>query len=165
MQCATRQGLELGKVVHQVAMLVLGLRGHVVELPDVTLPDAQREDLDAALPQGRSHRPGVSAVRVAVGDQEDDLGGVGAGLTQDLLFGWKEINSLSIWFRFPTKIIAKTRKTRRCEIGGSFASLTTGSYLGMKSVTRTRQLYFAEQCCTLVSTTDSNTANLFSLRF
>lgn len=71
--------------MHKVAVLVFGLRRHVVQLPDVSLPDAQSEDLDAALPQSGGHRPRVPAVGVAVGDQENDLGGVGAGVTQDLL--------------------------------------------------------------------------------
>lgn len=85
MQCTTSQGLKLSKVVHQVAVLVLGLRGHVVKLPDVTLPDPQGEDLNTAFPQGCRHRPRVPAVRVAIGDQENDLGGVGARVTEDLL--------------------------------------------------------------------------------
>lgn len=85
MQRVAGQGLELGEVVNQVAVLVLGLRGHVVKLLDVALPDAQGEDLNAALPQGRRHRPGVTAVGVAVGDQEDDLAGAGSGVVQDLL--------------------------------------------------------------------------------
>lgn len=80
MQRTASQGLELCKVVHQVAVLVLGLRGHVVKLPDVTLPDAQGEDLHAAFPQSCRHRPRVPAVRVAIGDQENDLGGVTAGV-------------------------------------------------------------------------------------
>jgi len=79
------QGLKLGEVVHQVAVLVLGVRGHVVQLPDVALPDAQGEDLNAAFPQRRRHRPRVAAVGVAVGDQENGPGGVGAGVTQYLL--------------------------------------------------------------------------------
>lgn len=84
-QRSTSQGLELGKVVHQVAVLLLGLRGHVVQLPDVALPDAQGEDLHATLPQGRRHRPRVPAIGVSVGDQENGFGGVGAGVAQDLL--------------------------------------------------------------------------------
>lgn len=87
MQRAAGQGLELGEVVNQVAVLVFGLRGHVVELLDVALPDAQGEDLHAALPQGRRDWSRVAAVGVAVGDQEDDLAGVGSGVTQDLLPG------------------------------------------------------------------------------
>lgn len=85
MQCTTSKGLKLSKVVHQVAVLVLGLRGHVVKLPDVTLPDPQGEDLNTAFPQSCRHRPRVPAVRVAIGDQENDLGGIGAGVTEDLL--------------------------------------------------------------------------------
>lgn len=77
MQCATGQGLKLSKVVHQVAVLVLWRRGHVVKLPDVTLPDAQGEDLNTAFPQSCCHRPRVPAIRVAVGDQENDLRGIG----------------------------------------------------------------------------------------
>lgn len=84
-QRSASQGLELSKVVHQVAVLLLGLRGHVVQLPDVALPDAQGEDLHAALPQGRRHRPRVPTIGVAVGDQENGFGGVGAGVAQDLL--------------------------------------------------------------------------------
>lgn len=56
-----------------------------MELLDVALPDAQSEDLNPAFPQSRRDRPRVAAVGVAVGDQEDDLGGVGSGGTQDLL--------------------------------------------------------------------------------
>lgn len=84
-ESVTSQGLKLGKVVHQVAVLVLGLRGHVVELLDVALPDAQGEDLHAALPQSGRHRPRVPAVGVAVGDQENGPGGVGAGVAEYLL--------------------------------------------------------------------------------
>lgn len=81
MQRTTSQGLKLGKVVHQVAVLVLGLRGHVVKLPDVTLPDAQGEDLNTAFPQSCRYWPRVPAVRVAISDQENDFGGVGTGVT------------------------------------------------------------------------------------
>lgn len=85
MQCSTSQGLELSKVMHQVAVLVLWLRSHVVEFPDVALPDAQGEDLHTTFPQSRCHRPRVSAIGVAIGDQENGFGGVGTGVTQDLL--------------------------------------------------------------------------------
>lgn len=85
MQCTTSERLKLCKVVHKVAVLVFGLRCHVVQLPDVALPDAQGEDLHAAFPQSGRHRPGVPAVGVAVGDEENDLGGVGTGVTEDLL--------------------------------------------------------------------------------
>lgn len=86
MQRTASQGLKLCKVVHQVAVLVLGLRGHVVKLPDVTLPDTQGEDLNTAFPQSCRHRPRVPAVRVAVGDQENDLGGISTRVTKDLLW-------------------------------------------------------------------------------
>lgn len=81
MQCTASQGLKLSKVVHQVAVLVLRLRGHVMKLPDVSLPDAQGEDLNTTFPQSCCHRPRVSAVRVAISDQENDLCGVGTGVT------------------------------------------------------------------------------------
>ena len=85
MQRVAGQRLKLGEVVDQVAVLVLGLGRHVVELPDVPLPDAQGEDLHALLLQYQRHGPGVAAVGVAVRDQKDGLGGVGAGVAQDLL--------------------------------------------------------------------------------
>lgn len=94
MQCTPSQGLKLCKVVHQVAVLVLGVRGHVVELPDVTLPDAQSEDLDTTFPQSCRHWTRVAAIRVAVGDQENDLGGISTGVTEDLLLE-KKTKSLS----------------------------------------------------------------------
>lgn len=81
----THQGLKLSKVVHQVAVLVLGMWGHVVEFPDVTLPDAQSEDLNTTFPQSCRHWPRVSTVRVAISDQENGLGGIRTGLTQNLL--------------------------------------------------------------------------------
>lgn len=56
-----------------------------MQLLDVALPDAQSEDLNPAFPQSRRDWPGVAAIGVAVGDQEDDPGGVGSGGTQDLL--------------------------------------------------------------------------------
>lgn len=87
MQCTASQGLKLCKVVDQVAVLVFGLRGHVVKLLDVALPDAQSEDLNPAFPQSRRYWSRVAAVGVAVGDQEDDLGGVGSGVAQDSLSG------------------------------------------------------------------------------
>lgn len=86
MQCAASQGLKLSKVVHQVAVLVLGLRGHVVELPYVTLPDAQSEDFNTSFPQSCCYWSRIPTVRVAISDEENDLGGVRAGMTQDLLF-------------------------------------------------------------------------------
>lgn len=81
MQCTTSKGLKLSEVVHQVAVLILGMRGHVMKLPDVTLPDAQGEDLNTTFPQGCCYRPRVTSIRVAIRDQEKDLGGVGAGVT------------------------------------------------------------------------------------
>lgn len=90
MQCTTSQRLKLSKVVHQVAVLFFGLRGHVMELPDVTLPDSQSEDLNATFPQSCCHWPRVSAIRVAIGDQENYLGGIKAGVTQDLLLERKK---------------------------------------------------------------------------
>lgn len=81
MQCTTSQGLKLCKVVHQVAVLVLGLRGHVVKLTYVTLPDAQGEDLNTTFPQSCRHWPGVPAVRVAISDQENYLCSVSTGVT------------------------------------------------------------------------------------
>lgn len=63
-----------------------------MELPDVPLPDTQGEDFNAPFPQSCCHRPRVSAVRVAVRDQEDGLGGVRTGVTQDLLSGEKTRN-------------------------------------------------------------------------
>lgn len=56
-----------------------------MELPDVALPDAQSEDLNATFPQSCRHRPRVSAVGVAVGDEENYLGGIATGVTKDLL--------------------------------------------------------------------------------
>lgn len=94
MQCAASQGLKLCKVVDQVAVLVFGLRGHVVKLLDVALPDAQSEDLNPAFPQSRRYWSRVAAVGVAVGDQEDDLGGVGSRVAQDLLSGGTKIGYL-----------------------------------------------------------------------
>lgn len=85
MQRTASQGLKLCEVVNQVAVLVFGLRSHVVKLLDVALPDAQSEDLNPAFPQSRRYWPRVAAVGVAVGDQEDDLAGVGSRVTQDLL--------------------------------------------------------------------------------
>lgn len=81
MQRTASQGLKLRKVVYEVAMLLFGLGGHVMKLLDVPLPDTQSEDLNPALPQSCRDRPRVAAVGVAVGDQEDDLGGVGSGGT------------------------------------------------------------------------------------
>lgn len=79
-------------------MLLFGLWGHVVKLLDVALPDAQSEDLNPAFPQSRRDRPRVAAVGVAVGDQEDDLGGVGSGGTQDLLSEKKKKQNICITF-------------------------------------------------------------------
>lgn len=85
MQGVTSQCLKLNKVVHQVAVLVFRVGGHVVELPDVPLPDAQSEDLNTSLPQSCRHRPRVSTIRVAIGDEENDFSGITARLTKDLL--------------------------------------------------------------------------------
>lgn len=81
MQCSASQGLKLRKVMHQVAVLVLWLRSHVVEFPDIALPDAQGKDLHTTFPQSRRHRPRVSAIGVAISDQENGFGGVGTGVT------------------------------------------------------------------------------------
>lgn len=73
-----------------------------MELPDVTLPDAQSEDFNATFPQSCCHRPRVSAVRVAISDQENDLGGVSTRVAQDLLMERKmlHINWRSNWLKF-----------------------------------------------------------------
>ena len=86
MQSATSQGLKFSEVVQQEAVLVFRLWGHVMELPDVTLPDAQREDLDTSLSQSRCHRSRVSTVRVAICDEENDLRSIATGVTKYLLF-------------------------------------------------------------------------------
>lgn len=98
MQSVTSQSLELYKVVHQVAVLLFRVGGHVMELPDVPLPDAQSEDLNTSLPQSCRHWPRVSTVRVTIGDEENDLGGVSTGLTKNLLqdrerfiYWWEEL--------------------------------------------------------------------------
>lgn len=69
-----------------------------MKLLDVALPDAQSEDLNPAFPQSCRDRPRVAAVGVAVGDQEDDLGGVGSGGTQDLLSEKKKKQNICITF-------------------------------------------------------------------
>lgn len=69
-----------------------------MKLLDVALPDAQSEDLNPAFPQSCRHRPRVAAVGVAVGDQEDDLGGVGSGGTQDLLSKKRKKTKICITF-------------------------------------------------------------------
>ncbi len=91
MQRTPSQRLKLGKVVHQVAVLVLRLWSHVMKLPDVSLPDAQGEDFNAAFPQSCRHRPRVPTIRVSIGNQENDLCGVGAGVTKDLLLEEKTL--------------------------------------------------------------------------
>lgn len=93
MKSMTCQSLKLCKVMHQVAVLVFGLRCHVVELPYVSLPDAQSEDLNTSIPQSCSHRPRVSPVGVAISDQENNLGGVGSGVPQDLLLEEENMKS------------------------------------------------------------------------
>lgn len=85
MQGMTSQSLKLNKVVHQVAVLVFRVGGHVVELPDVSLPDAQSEDLNTSLPQSCRHRPRVSTIRVTIGDEENYFRGITTRLTKDLL--------------------------------------------------------------------------------
>lgn len=91
-----------------------------MELLDVALPDAQGEDLDAAFPQSRRHWPRVAAVGVAVGDQEDDLGGVGSGGAQDLLLEKRKKTSRHHLFclTWCTTLIQKTRNmlTNRPEL-------------------------------------------------
>lgn len=56
-----------------------------MELPDVTLPDAQGEDLNASLSQSCRHWSWVPPVRVAVSDEKDCLGSIPTGLTENLL--------------------------------------------------------------------------------
>lgn len=95
MQRTASQGLKLSEVVYQVAVLVLGMRGHVIELTDVPLPDPQGVDLHPLLPQSGRHWARVAPVGVAVRYQEDHLGGVGPRVTQDLLRGGEKIGIIN----------------------------------------------------------------------
>lgn len=63
------------------------LRGgsHVVQFPDIPLPNPEREDLHSKVPQRRCDGSGVSAVGIAIGDEKYDFGGVFSRVTKDLL--------------------------------------------------------------------------------
>lgn len=62
------------------------LRGgsHVIQFPDIPLPNPKREDLHSEVPQRCCNRSGVSPVRIAIGDEKYDFGGVFSGVTKDL---------------------------------------------------------------------------------
>lgn len=85
-----------------------------MKLLDVALPDAQSEDLNPAFPQSRCYWSRVAAVGVPVGDQEDDLGGVGSRVTQDLLSGGKKHKtsvspfSVSRVYKDPNELLVPT---------------------------------------------------------
>ena len=85
MQGALGQAFEFLKAVQNVAGLVLWLRGHVPQLPNEPVSDAEREDLHALAFEAPGHGPGVSTVAVAVGHQKDRPGCVGPGVKQDAL--------------------------------------------------------------------------------
>lgn len=73
MQGTSRQSLELGEAVEEVAVRVSGRAGDVVQLLDVSRPDAEREHGRASVLQeiGRGSR--VTAVAEAVGYQKHHL--------------------------------------------------------------------------------------------
>ena len=59
-------------------MLVFGVRCHRLELLDVPVPDPKGEELDAQGLEQFRRRPGISAVGVAVRDQENGFAGMRA---------------------------------------------------------------------------------------
>ena len=85
MQGPPSQGFKLLEAVQDVAGLVFRLGGHVEQLSDVSVLNAEREDLDAALPEAACLLAGVSAVREAVGDEEDSLVGRRATILKNFL--------------------------------------------------------------------------------
>lgn len=62
------------------------LRGgsHVIQFPDIPLPNPEREDLHSEIPKRCCNRSGVSAIGIAVGDEKYDFGGVFSRVTKDL---------------------------------------------------------------------------------
>ena len=61
-------------------MLPHGPAGHVLQLPDVPVPDPEGEEGDAEAPEEVGRGAGIATVRVAVRDQEDGLGRRGPGV-------------------------------------------------------------------------------------
>ena len=58
-------------------MFVFGIRGHGLELLDVSVPDPEGEELDAQGLEQLRRGPGITAVRVSVRDEENGLAGLG----------------------------------------------------------------------------------------
>ena len=69
-QGAASQSLELLEGVYDEGVFLPGLRGHVVQLPHVPVPDAEGVELHAELLQLLRRGPGVSPVAVTIRDQE-----------------------------------------------------------------------------------------------
>lgn len=85
MQCPASKSLKFFKTVEQVAVFLLRGRSHVIQFPDISLPNPKREDLHSKVPQGCCNGSGVSAVGIAIGDEKYDFGGVLSRVTKDLL--------------------------------------------------------------------------------
>lgn len=64
-----------------------------MKLSDISLPDAQGEDLYTTPAKHCCYRPGISAVRVAVRDEEDDFCGILTGAAQNLLQKGAQVNT------------------------------------------------------------------------
>lgn len=68
------------------------LRGgsHVIQFPDIPLPNPEREDLHSEIPKRCCNRSGVSAIGIAIGDEKYDFGRVFSRVTKDLLWRHRE---------------------------------------------------------------------------
>lgn len=78
MESSSRQSFEFLEAVQDVSVVFFGVAGHVSELLDVAILDAKGEYFHTLFDlQNFSRRPGVTTIAVAVGDEENDLGGVG----------------------------------------------------------------------------------------
>lgn len=101
MKSMTCKSFKFSKVVHKVAVLIFGVWCHVMKLTDISLPDAQGEDLYTTPAQHCCYWPRIPAVRVAVCDEEDDLCGIQTWVPQNLLQKCASVNT-SLWTKNKT---------------------------------------------------------------
>lgn len=100
MQGASRQSLELGETVEEIAMRVSGWTGDVVQLLYVSRTDAEREHGRARVLQEIGGGSRIAAVAEAIGYQKHHLVRLFATLLEDRLEIEKAASNLRIRANF-----------------------------------------------------------------
>lgn len=93
MKSTACESFKFGKVVHKVAVLIFGVWCHVMKLTDISLPDAQGEDLYTTPAKHCCYWPRIPAIRVAVCDEEDDFCSILTCIPQNLLQKYVQVNN------------------------------------------------------------------------